>query len=87
MKGAGDPVAGEFPPLPLPNVKEGAAGGAPAPNEKDVVGVPAPVLDWALAPKWNVPLGGALPNVKEVVGAGAGAAGAPNEKDVVDAGG
>lgn len=85
VKGSGDPVAGEFPPLPLPKVKEGAAGGAPAPNEKDVVGAPAPALDWALAPNWNVPLGGALPNVKEVVCVGA--VGAPNEKDVVDAGG
>ena len=46
MKGAGDPVAGEFPPLPLPNVKDGAAEGNPAPKEKDVVGAPAGTTGW-----------------------------------------
>jgi len=45
VKGAGDPVAGEFPPLPLPNVKDGAAEGNPAPKEKDVVGAPAGAPD------------------------------------------
>lgn len=45
MKGAGDPVAGEFPPLPLPNVKDGAAEGNPAPKEKDAVGAPAGAPD------------------------------------------
>lgn len=73
-------------PSPAPNVNDGAGGMfAPAPNENDVVGVLLPLFCGAGAPNVKAPLGGALPNVKDVVGAGA--VGAPNEKDVVDAGG